>query len=627
MKKCVKFKSLVKRQNIFSLLLIFVVLTVFYFPLFENINSPVDNSDYQQYYYQMGLLKKICLEYGQFPLRNPFLAGGYPIPGNLRTFILNPLNIFTLLSGEVAGIRLSTFLLIMFCASGMFYLTRIVLKYNYAGSIFSTLTFMLSGWGVFHIVGGDYEKLYFYLLPWLIAFFIRAKANRRFVVLASLMLGLVLVEGGLIIIPVALFLFIYAFLQSSIVFKNKRWKIDISFLGNLLLIFLFAGLLYAVKIIPMLNLIKMNAVDYIHFPGEHSYALASSLSKTSGHALNFTSLQNLLLNKEYAGYGKFNLGIIPIIFFLLSGLIFFRKNWRYLLTLSIFVVLSFGANSPIDLFKPLWHMHPFVHGIWKLDKYFSFPMLFLISLIGGKLFLIPERINRFKIPLKLILIIIALIGIINMFAENKKGLVFSYKEIPEIKKVDSFFQVRVKKYKVCGPFDVDAPDEKFTRFYWFSMLQGFGVVNNILGSAALPLEERIIPKYFVDNKYYDEIKQSADSNPMKHQKINPSYKGEVFFNKVDNYARFEYFSPNKLKVFVHMVDSPDILVINQRYDTGWRCSIGKLKNWRGLLGIELEEKGDYVIQLKYMPKDFLSGLIISLLTLIGIIIYWKKCKR
>lgn len=609
-------KYVVKNQNIFSFLLIAIIFVSFYHPLFKNINSPIDNSDCQRFYYQLGLLKKICLEYGQFPLRNPFLSGGYPIPGNPYIFILNPLNIYTLLFGEVAGIRLSMFSLLLFCTLGMFYLTRYVLGYNCAGAIFSSLVFILSGWGVSQITGGDYDKLYFYLLPWLIAFFTKSKTDRRFVILTSLILGLIALEGGLIIIPVVLFLFIYAFLQGTISFKDKNLNADFFFFKSLFLVFLFMGLLYAVKIIPMISLLKIRSAEFIHFAGEHSYALSSALSKAEGHALNLPKLLTLLLSKFLGG--------IPVTFFLLSSALFFKRLWRYLVILVFFIILSFGSNSPIDLFRLLWHVHPFIHGIWKLEKYFSFPILFLISLMGGSLFLIPERINRFKIPLKFILITVALLGIMNMFTENKKGLAFSYLELPEKKEVDSFFQVRIKEYKVSGPFDVDIPDEKFTRFYWFSVLQGFGVTNNILGADALPIGEQVIHKYFVDNNYYDEVKNFASNDPMRGQKINPYYKGEVFFIKDGNQADFEYFSPNRLEISVHLKSPPDILVINQRYDKGWRCNSARLLNWQGLLGVELKREGNYMIRLRYLPVDFLLGLSISLLTVIGILLYKRR---
>jgi hypothetical protein len=212
-----------------------------------------------------------------------------------------------------------------------------------------------------------------------------------------------------------------------------------------------------------------------------------------------------------------------------------------------------------------------------------------------------------------------------MFKENKKDLKFAYVRIPEIREVGTFFQVRVKDYKVTGPFDIkDISDEKFTIFYWLSMLQGFGVANCILGSDSLAIVEHIIPKYFIDNKKYDEIRLSANTNPMRDQRINPFYKGELFLEKNSNCAKFEYFSPNKLNVFVNIKDLPDILVINQRYDAGWRCNMGRLRNCWGLLGIEIDKKGIYTIQMDYLPKDFLLGLSISFLTLVGAFVYWNK---
>jgi len=613
------FKYISAKQNIIVLSLITGIFVFFFYPLFVNINLAINNSDYQRFYYQLGLLKKTLFEYGQLPLRNPFLSGGYPNAGSPYIFIFNPLNIFTLLFGEIAGIRIAIFALLLFCTYGMFYLTRYVLRYSCSGAVFSTLIFILSNWVVHQITGGDYDKLYFYLLPWLLAFFIRIKTDRRFIILASLILGLVAVEGGLIVIPMSLFLFIYAFLQCSVTFSGKKIKADFSPLGSLFLVLLFAGLLYAVKIIPMIGLLKIRSTDFIHFPGEHSYALSSAFSKSEGYALNLPSLFTLLLSRF--------LGLIPVVFFFLSSIIFFKQLWRYLVILLFFILLSFGSNSPVDLFRPLWNLHPYIHGIWKLSKYFSFPILFLVSLIGGRLFLLPGGIKRLKLLPQFVLIAVALMGIINMFNENKKDLVFSYLELPKKINVDSFFQVKVKEYQIVGPA-LDIPDEKFTCFYWLSMLQGFGVTNNILGADALAISDQVIHKYFVDSKYYDEVKNFSNSNPMDNQQVNPYYRGEVFFAQDENQADFKYFSPNRLEVSVFVKNDSDILVINQRYDEGWKCDSGRLLNWRGLLGVEINRSGNYLVRFQYLPIYFLLGLGVSSLTVLCIILYlWSSRKR
>lgn len=53
------------------------------------------------------------------------------------------------------------------------------------------MTFILSSWGGCQIAEGNYEKLDLYLLPWLVAFFIKSKENRKFIILSSIVLSII----------------------------------------------------------------------------------------------------------------------------------------------------------------------------------------------------------------------------------------------------------------------------------------------------------------------------------------------------------------------------------------------------------------------------------------------------
>jgi hypothetical protein len=617
-------KFISDKRGIISLALIVIIFFGFYSPVLRNINLTLEDGDYHRTYYRLGLLRKICLEYKQFPLRNPFLAGGFPIWGDVCVFALNPLNIFAFLFGEVIGIRIMIFSLLLFCAFGMFYLTRYVLRYDCLGAVFSTLVYILNSWGVIQINGGNYEQLYNYLLPWILAFLIKANSEKKYSLFASLVLSLVVVESGLVIIPVALFLFIYACLQTKIFFSNGQMSLDTSYLKKFFLILLLSIFLSAIKIIPLMDVLKSRAEDCIHFEGEHSYAIASHITRTFNASLNCLSFLRALLDSSFGGMGQMYLGIAPCFFFLLASIVFAKKNGHFLVLLGVFIILLFGSNSPIDLFKLLWSIHPIIHGIWMPIKHFTLPVFFLISLIAGSIFPLYNKFKKHRNFIRLTMVICALVSIIAMYEANRRNFDFPYLKGTKIKKVPSFFQVKVEKYRLTAPFDSVIFEGKVTLFYWLSMRQGIGVANNILGGNSLIIKENIIPKYAIDNKNYDEIGQAGMSNPMEGQKFNSAYQGEVFFLNSDNHPAFSYFSPNRLEISVHITAAPDILVINQRYDRGWRCDRGELKNHNGLIGVELKSPGDFLIRLKYRPAPFFLGAGISILTAIYMCCYWKK---
>ena len=200
-------------QNSICIFLILIFWLLFYLPLIVHINYAfVDNDWYQSYYYADAFRKSV-LEYNQFPLRTPFMGGGYPLIGHPFEISLSPFAILILIFGAVTGSTIIALLFSLLGALGMFYLTKCVLKYNYMGALFSTLVFMLNKWGLNMIAEGNYQKLYYWFLPWILAFFIRSKDNKRFILFSGFILYMVLAQGGLILIPLMLFLFLFACLQ------------------------------------------------------------------------------------------------------------------------------------------------------------------------------------------------------------------------------------------------------------------------------------------------------------------------------------------------------------------------------------------------------------------------------
>ncbi len=58
----------------------------------------------------------------------------------------------------------------------------------------------------------------------------------------------------------------------------------------------------------------------------------------------------------------------------------------------------------------------------------------------------------------------------------------------------------------------------------------------------------------------------------------------------------------------------DQLVINQNFSKGWHSSRGTLRPHKGLLAVDLPA-GDYEFAVNYLPKSFLAGACILIMTL------------
>lgn len=640
-----KIISLFSRYHIAYIILIFSLWGLFYLNLIKNLNYMLVDNDWFQHYYYAETFRKIILEYHQFPLRSPFMGGGYPIIGHPFDITLTPFAIFVLVFGAVKGTTIIALLLSLLGAFGMLYLTKIVLRYNWIGAFFSTSVFMLSKWGLNMIADGNYTKLYYWLLPWPVAFFIKSRHNKKFIIFSGITLYLILVQGGLILIPIILFLFLFSVLL-SIEIKNTKWfKIDISYIIIFLVIVIFTLCLSALKVIPLQQLLEMKS-RYIHLPYEDSYADVSVASKMLHKSLDWQMLRQCFLDRNFYDdpYALY-FGYIPLILSVLACVIYFSQIWRFLLLLIIFIFVIMGSNAPIDIFKWIWHMHPVVHGIWKLDKYFIIFILFLISLISGKFFLVLEKKPGKEMIIKLASFLVVSLCIFDMFFANRiyydinSEICFMKK--PEFRRQDNFFQIKLKER--CDEKGAYYPNDlRSVRAIFYLLQQNIGLVNfnwdgNIkINEAAVPkyiidtvkthevgVEETNIPRYEIDAKLYRGISGNAD-NLIETEYINPQYKGEVSFLKHENKASLKYFSPNKILIDT-AIKSPDILVINQNYHKGWRSDRGGIINYHGLLAVQFSDKGIVSLRLDYIPADFYIGLLISAVTFIFMVWFlsWK----
>lgn len=119
------------KKDVLTIIFILIIVVIFYLPLFQNINSGFSNLDWEEKYCFMASFRQAVLEYHQFPLRSPFFESGYPTIGHPYDEALNPFSIIILIFGEVIGLKIIIFLIVIISSLGMFYLTRYTLRYNF----------------------------------------------------------------------------------------------------------------------------------------------------------------------------------------------------------------------------------------------------------------------------------------------------------------------------------------------------------------------------------------------------------------------------------------------------------------------------------------------------------------
>lgn len=585
----VKFnKSIIltnRMKEAIVLALIAIVITLFCLPILENFLNISHNPNFCQSASFAYFTRSAIIEHCQFPLRCPYFGGGYPLISNPHDLSLSPFFIFVFIFGEVTAFKILIVLVYYICAFSMYYLTRYILQFGRIASLFSSLTLSLS-WYASQLAEVRIPKIYFYFLPLLLIFLIKGRTQRRFIIYGAFLFTIILADAGLSFISICLFLFIFL-----LFFPPRDEVINIGNLKPLIIALAVAILLGAVKILPMIELLRQNSrsVEYSSLISE-SFDLKTFLQCLTDKMI-FSS------DAIYMGYAVL----------LFSGFAFvfdFKKLKGLLFTFMIIMAISFGPHSILNISFFLWQL-PLFRSMSHLIKYYSFFLVFILSLaIGYSINMIQQ-----KIPFRMIRAILFLIFFLNtadIFGNNIKYHIDIFDTpVQAIKqKEGDFAQAEIINARSAG-------DKAFVQY--LLLKQNIGVIN-FFGN--IDLKESAIPKYFISiaNSEF-----SGKENPhyLEKMTLNPVYRGELFFvNHDNNLARYKKFSPNSIEIEAK-ISNPDILVINQNFDHSWRMNQGQLFSWNGLLAVKITAPGEYNLKLVYVPLSFFVGAAITVIAIIG----------
>ncbi|HAJ56342.1 MAG TPA: hypothetical protein DCL35_01070 [Candidatus Omnitrophica bacterium] len=605
--------KLTKDTAVVSFLIVLIVFACL--PLFKNVHNINLDLDFLQMLSSTKFDADATTEHYQIPLWSPYLGGGYPVYAHPSRRIGSPLFVIQLLFGEIIHVKVNIFLSFLIGGLGMYYLCRRIFKYVPAGALFSSLAFCLSGslYAVTMMRGNIFLKDYF-LMPLLLAFFIKSKDDRKYIYFTALALAF-LSQGALKFAAIFLFLALFS------CFWGPR-----VYLKNLSLICLWVVLLSAVKIIPTAGLLHHSGyrVDFYHLYGSGILTQAEFWQRVKGVMRIFLERGAPPLDISLKGYFPlyFYLGAAPLVLFAAAFFAEWKKQLRWAALLAVFLLLAFGTNTHLDIFRFL-HKLPVFNSMYKPSKYFIPIITFIITLGAGSAFSLAGRFKRKRIAAAVFLLIGAA-GIIDLYWANHPRRDIYPLPLPRYQPQADFFQVKNLEPSLPPPGIVKIPEQHgweltFPTQYEL-LLQNIGKINAFTN---IHVAEHAAPKYYV------RWNGAHSLDPGNYSWIpNQSYRGEAYFLKsADNRAAFNYFSPNKFVLEVSL-EQPDTLVINQNYDRYWRSDRGRLAPHKGLLSIPLAERGRYLVTLSYVPAPFYIGAGFTLFGFLLLAYYiFKEARR
>ncbi len=510
------------------------------------------------------------LDYGQFPFWNPYLGGGNILFHHPETAVLSPFMILHLIFGAVIGLKLQVLICYFLGFFGTYMFMR-RLEISEVASAAGAVVYFGSVHFALHFAEGHMPFTHFCFMPWFLYFIHKSVENTKFTIPAAVSLALMIIGNGAAI-PL-----LYTLTFSSILFLLWAFtQRNLIYLRNYILSSLMAILLSAVKFVPM--------VIYLY---QNKWSVNSDESIPLSALGNiFFGLKHSLFAQNFAGqvwgwheYGAYisPLVVLLAVFSLAKCL---RKHFVWLLLLIFFLILGLGNFGSYSL----WAL------LSKLPGYSSarctgrsFQMVIFCSAIlgafgwdylNGILRKNSVRLVTY-IPMVLLLIIV---GTNVWLAYPVMDSAFTERPVEIVRHKDFKHVVDEKShaYKnyLANRGSLVAP--------WLS---AYHESRGLVGPFGNVFEE-----YILDGK------------------------AEII--KRD-------YTPNRIEYVINGIESGKI-VIGMGDDRGWTAgTVSKLPATGGLITVPFET-GEQGIILRYRTPYFISGLILSVLSMIALGIYWKR---
>ena len=612
--------------------LLIILSVIFCLPYLIPLNRIIVEESYLQQCSYLDVNIISLLRNGGISFWAYHFGGGYPFIKHPENTCLSPLFYLLVVPfGSAAGMKATLVFSYLIGVAGFLAFARRVMKYDILASSVSAAFFLLGSFIPFQINTGNTRDQGWLYLPLAAYLLFMSKKDRRYVLFCAGLMTLLVLNGfNLYMVPAFLFLFLFSLLY-GIAGPGEGWPQLRRLLNNFMLVAVMTFLLGAVKIFPLLELLREN------IRGIDQYQAAAAGAMTfKKMLLAFFSRGPYAVGNEAAmgpnGLGMGSVmyfGAVPGLFFAAACVLSFKKVWKLLVLTGAFLCLSMADNCPLDVFHLLWRL-PLFHSMREVARYFSFPAVFTVSAAAGA-FLASVIFKRMSAWAKALIVVIALAGAADMFIANTQYFRFTaaYQEkVPPLRKDEGFFNVvavaaedpkKIPAYQSGKEWGAKYRFERAGGLQYYLLRQNIGMINWF---GNIPLREKAYPRYAVlagYGDYWEDLRRDPSSANGVFR--NKKYKAEAFFaEREENKVKDIHWGNNRITVEVDQV-YPDTLVINQNYDREWTAEEGVLHDSGGLLSVTLSEPVKGEVAVVYRPRALYAGSAVSLAALLAGLFY------
>lgn len=605
-------------------------------------------------------IKECIFKYHTFPQWNPFINTGLPIVGNPISVLYNPLVLVIYLLFPFVFATKTIYFLSIFL-SGVF--LNIFLRYFKIHKILSILTsavYMCSGFMIARIVAGHVDWILCYPLIPLFYLTLLLTLKRRN-----------LFWTGILSIIITLFIFTSTYvafysmiiLVSTILFLNlkfflnrKSGKIIVTQTLLLLASIVLTAFFAAVKILPMIEVFKVTSRNVDAFIGSQNIiSFVYNFFIPSKRLFYFLGLSEYLKSSYFWWESFAFVGPLFLAGFFLCFIYWKRiRNENLSLMLFLFIVLLLFSflDNPLSPFYWLFIMFPFLQTFRVPSRIYIFaiPTLLVCSIASINYLFIKYKhpVLKFSIIAFFIINLGITLGVFNIYFYTKS---FPYLNpasdnlLNYLRNADKSIYYIAQSALFQNQLPVYLAIENHQKI--FNQNTGWNIKNNPQSPyTQADIENKYIyqdiyPKYFIYPSPY--IPPMSFKTKIIRENSGTKLYGNFLYTPyaylTNNIQKIKLSSNddinvkhisigiNKIDIVAYSPNDKQYLILTEDYFPSWRVNIDGKKNEftnNRFLAVKAE-KGLHLYSFTYFSKLFLSGLILSLFSIVLLLILvWKR---
>jgi hypothetical protein len=575
--------------------------------------------------------RKSLLEWGRLPLWNPLLAGGQPQFSHPSDGSMGPLILAPLIFGHVLGMKVNIGLVALFGTLGLFFLLRRCLGIGIAAACAASLGYAWSGWLPARVAVGFYESALVVAWPGLLCLWLmpgEQRARRRRWTIGALVLWALAVQLQLAL-PVLVMLMALLWGATALQARLSGEPIDRqTALGGLVMLAV-AGLLGAVKFLPMLHLLeatdfRQTAVYPLH-PDAWYFSMQQFWYALFHHVPSLRVVDGDG-NPRVQEYMTLMPGIGLLALAAIGAYASFRRSsrtWPWLVVAAVFTWLSFGPWAPIDGFRILRNL-PLFSSMRGPLRYFNFPLLLGMCVVAASGFellqahlqgLLGTRRARFQPAVSLILLVLTALtclpAAVQVRSLYRTSFIYPAEKLPPPEALESE-----------GLRPEFSGDHLLNLRVYSNVLRD---VPTIYSPEDIPIKISAQPARWLGAR--GDVEEESD------------YHGEAWVRAAGEGAAGPSLTDSATVIAYrgqvievgHSLSQPGVVVVNQNHWPGWSCGDRPLHEQTieelGVLAFEAPPGDGKTTTCSWKPPRFTLGLVGSGLGLIALLGLWPWRRR